>query len=69
VLVTQLNVKEACSLALTPDWFDKPHEEWPDAAKEFYRLLFIGQRRANEKKLRAQGGPQPAGQETPRSEP
>lgn len=46
-------------MALTPDWFDKPHEEWPEDAKEFYRLLYIGQRRTNERRLRAQGaGPQ-----------
>lgn len=31
---------------LTPDWFDKPLEEWPDAAKEFYRLVFVGMWRA-----------------------
>lgn len=28
-----------------PDWFDKPHEEWPPAAREFYRLCWVvGQR-------------------------
>lgn len=48
-------------MELKPDWFDKPHEEWPEAAKEFYRLLYIGQRRANERKLRAQAGGPPAG--------
>jgi hypothetical protein len=56
-------------MALTPDWFDKPHEEWPEAAKEFYRLLYVGQRRANEKKLRAQGGAPPACQGRSGSEP
>jgi hypothetical protein len=35
-----------------PDWFDKPHEEWPEGVKEFYRLLWIGQKRANEAKRR-----------------
>lgn len=36
---------------LQPEWWDKPHEEWPEEAKEFYRLLYVGQRRANAHKL------------------
>jgi hypothetical protein len=35
-----------------PDWFDKPHEEWPAAAKEFYRLLLVGARRRQERLAR-----------------
>lgn len=29
-----------------PDWFSKPYEEWPDAAKRFYgKLAEIAMRR------------------------
>lgn len=55
-------------MSLTPDWFDKPHEEWPEAAKEFYRLLWIGQRRANERKANGQAAAPPAGQDRPAPE-
>lgn len=29
-----------------PDWYTKPPDQWPDAAREFYRLCWIISRRA-----------------------
>lgn len=35
-----------------PEWFDKPHSEWPDAAKTFYSIQALWQKRLVEAKAK-----------------
>lgn len=52
-------------MPLHPEWLDQPVEQWPPAAREFYRLLLLGWRRAAEQEAKdlaaaAPGGPDQA---------
>jgi hypothetical protein len=47
-----------CSIDKMPDWWYRPYEEWPESARAFCRLMYIGLERAWQAGVRPTSQPQ-----------